>query len=435
LTFRLQGIDKRKLPSEEEGQINPGFGLYYNGSRNTGSFGKILGNSRLLWGILDEYGLPARLRNVWAKSPPYTEYRKPYSSDLKTDPSTNKPETYLYLGLPKWNIFSWGAFSGFISAQMDDDFYPAFGTGFDFQFNKNTALKLDGFYTQRVLKGKSPSAWFSLSPPLPDREFRFYGLGTAFDAKNWSIAGDLGLSETFAWGRGLYANAALRLGTRPWKFSFAIDAAGSRYVGRDGNIPGAGFRIAGRLESQWVRSGLFRATLVFRSPGLGEDFDRSSIDFYFRPSSPPARSNPFFRFTRASLSLSRNAVNPLKTEDSISAVLAFNISILRFVFTGNIYSLTSLNKDELFLALPLPPCFDLFKSSKISSEISWSIKGVQFSIKAGYLIRAEKNNIWDFSLNTSLRLAKLGRISFKIAAPEFPDKWTYTLSWRLETSF
>ncbi|MDR0312364.1 MAG: hypothetical protein LBI14_02080 [Treponema sp.] len=436
LTLRLQGIDKRKLPTENEGQINPGIGLYYNGSRNTGSFpGNILGNSRLLWGALNEYGLPARLRNVWAKAPPYAENRKPYSSDLRTDPTTNKPEVYLYLGLPKWNIFTWGVITGFVSAQMDNEYNPAFGTGFEFQFDKYTILKLDGFYTQRILKEKTPSTWFSLSPPLPDREFRFYGIGAAFDARNWSIAADFGLSETFAWGRDLYANAALRIGTKPWKFSFAIDMAGSRYVGRDGNIPGAGFRIAGRLERQWIRSGLFRATLVLRSPGLGEDFNRSSIDIYFRPSAPPARSNPFFRFTRVSLSLSRNAVNPLKTEDSISAVLAFNISVLRFVFTGNIHSLTNLSENDLFLALPLPPCFDNFESSKISSEVSWNLKGVQFSLKAGYLIRAEKDNIWDFSLNTSLRFAKIGRISFRVAAPEFPDKWTYTLSWRLEKSF
>jgi hypothetical protein len=393
-----------------------------------------LGNSRLLYGVLNEYGLPARLRNVWAKAPPYAEYRKPYSSDLRTDPSSNKAETYLYLGLPKWKP-SWGELTGFVSAQMDDEFNPAFGGGFTFQIDKHTALKLDGFYTQRILKERSPNSWFSLSPPLPEREFRFYGLGAAFDTQNWGVAADVGLSETFAWGRDLYGNAAMRIGTKPWKFSFAMDAAGDRYVGRDGNIPGPGFRIAGRLERNWIRSGLFRATLVFRSPGLGEDFERSSFAIYFRPSAPPPRSNPFFRFTRASFSLSRNAVNPLKTEDSISAALAFNLSVMRFVFTGNLHSLTSLNGDELFLALPLPPSFDRFESSRITSEVSWNLKGIQFSARAGYLMRAEKDNIWDFSLNTSLRLAKIGRISFKVAAPEFPDKWTYSLSWRLEKGF
>jgi hypothetical protein len=119
----------------------------------------------------------------------------------------------------------------------------------------------------------------------------------------------------------------------------------------------------------------------------------------------------------------------------MSAVVAFNISVLRFVFTGNIHSLTSLDESDLFLALPLPPSFDNFESSKISSEVSWNLKGVQFSAKAGYLIRAEKDNVWDFSFSTSIRLARIGRISLKVASPEFPDKWTYTLSWRLETNF
>jgi hypothetical protein len=430
----MQAIDKRKLPTgtEDEGQTSPGFGLYYSGSKDAGT---IFGNSRLLRGVLNEYGLPARLRNVWAKSPPYAEYRKPYSSDLKTDPSNNQPETYLYLGLPQWGILNLGELSGFFSVQMDDESIAAFGGGLEFRLDKFTAVKLDAFFTEHTLEERSPSSWFSLSPPLPEREFRFYGFGAAFDSKHWSAAADLGLSEAFAWGRDIYANAAFRLGTKPWKFSFAVDAAGSRYVGRDGNVPGAGFRIAGRLERNWMRSGLFRLSAVFRSPGIDDDFTRSSIDVYFRPSAPPPRTSQFFRFARASFGLSRNASNPQKTADTMSAVIAFNISMLRFVFTGNIHCLTALDENDLFLALPLPPSFEDFESSKISSEVSWNLKGVQFSAKAGYLIRAEKDNVWDFTFSTSLRLARIGRISLKVASPEFPDKWTYTLSWRLETSF
>jgi len=135
LDFRFQGINKLTLPAEGIGVLNPGLGLYFNGGGPVGNF---LGRSRLLYGVLDEYGLPARIRNVWAKSAPYAEYRKPIMSDLKTEPSsTHTPETYLYLGLPQW-----GLFTGFATAQVDDEFNPAFGAGFETKFDKTSNVRI-----------------------------------------------------------------------------------------------------------------------------------------------------------------------------------------------------------------------------------------------------------------------------------------------------
>jgi hypothetical protein len=427
LDFRFQGINKLTLPAEDIGVLNPGLGLYFNGG---GPVGNILGNSRLLYGVLDEYGLPARIRNVWAKSAPYAEYRKPIMSDLKTEPSaTHTPETYLYLGLPQL-----GLFTGFATAQVDDEFNPAFGAGFETKFDKTTNLKIEGFYTQRILEAREPKAWFSTSPALPEREFHLLGVGTALDMKNLGLAVDLAYSDTFAWGRDIYGNAALRLGSKPWKFSFAVDGAGSRYVGRDGNAPGSGLRLAGRVERSWIRSGLFRFNTVFRSPGLGEDFNRGSLSVYFRPSAPRGKQVPLFRFARASLGLSRNAVNPLKTSDSLDVMAAFNFRTLRTVCTGSLDSMSVFDTKQNPFPLPIPPFFENFESAKISGEISWSIKSLQLRYKMGYTIRAEKDPIWDFSLNNSLKTGNIGRVSLKISSSDFPDKWEYTLSWRLAVS-
>jgi hypothetical protein len=52
----------------------------------------------------------------------------------------------------------------------------------------------------------------------------------------------------------------------------------------------------------------------------------------------------------------------------------------------------------------------------------------------GYMIRAQKEPIWDFSLNSSLKTGNIGRVSLKIASTDFPDKWNYAFSWRLEMS-
>ena len=424
LNLRVQGIDRRVVPGEEA-TINPGLGLYFDGAR-------FLGRSRLLYGVLEEYGLPARIRNVWAKSPPYSENRRLMISDLRRDPSTNKPETYLYLGLPQFDLFQLGLFNSFVAAQADDEFNLAFGSGFDFRSNRNTNFRLETFYTQKLLESRDPRAWFSLAAPLPEREFRLFALGTALDTRNYGFAADMAYSETFAWGRDIYGNAALRLGSRPWRLSLSAEGSGSRYVGRDGNILGQGFRLAGRVERQWIRSGLFRLNTIFRAPGLGEDFERASFNVYFRPSAPPGRAVPLFRFSRASIHFSRNAVNPLKTEDSLDLMAAFNFRTLRTVFTG------SLNSQSVFenkpFPLPIPPSFQVFDSAKISGELAWNIKALQLRYKMGYMIRAEKDPIWDFSLNAALRIAKLGRVSLRIAAPEFPDKWTYGITYRMELS-
>jgi hypothetical protein len=147
---------------------------------------------------------------------------------------------------------------------------------------------------------------------------------------------------------------------------------------------------------------------------------------YFRPSAPKGKNIPFFRITRASLYTERNAAVPLKTEDSLTAVLGFNLNTLRLTLTGNLDCLTALD-NHVFS----PPFFGQFDSSKISLDTAWGLRGVSFSFKTGYLFRAQKDNIWDFSLNSAVKITSLGRISLKIETTEFPLKWDYTVAWRI----
>jgi hypothetical protein len=66
------------------------FGLYYKT------------DSRLLYGVLEEWGLPARIRSPWIRSAPYAENHKPVMADLRTSvSSTKKDELYLYLSGPR----------------------------------------------------------------------------------------------------------------------------------------------------------------------------------------------------------------------------------------------------------------------------------------------------------------------------------------------
>ncbi|MDR1839433.1 MAG: hypothetical protein LBQ93_07640, partial [Treponema sp.] len=184
LTLRGQVLDRRTL--------NLGFDTFQNGFWNglwgdpekavTGFLGGLYhksSGSRLLFGTLDEWGLSARIRNPWIRSPPYAENHKPLMADLKTVASTTKnDEAYLYLSSPFLNVFSDVKLRGFVTAQTEiENFTPTLSGGVDFGFPKKTGLLFEFFYTGTTLPPTKSSTWFSAAPALPEREFDLYAAG------------------------------------------------------------------------------------------------------------------------------------------------------------------------------------------------------------------------------------------------------------------
>ena len=427
LHLRFLATDKRLMPPEEndgKAGFNPGFGLYHNGS-----------SSRFLYGVQSEYGLPARINNVWLRGIPFMESRSPSSRDLKIEPAAkDRPESYLYLGLPDSVL---PGFDAFASAALDADYNPSFGAGLGFSFSK-TLARLEGFYTQKKLPPRGASTWFSASPPLPERDFDIYALGAIFNTDKFAFATDWAYSETFAWGQGVYGNAALRLGNKPWRFSLAGDGAGPRFSDRSGSTSGGGLRLAARGEHFWPRSGLLRFQGSLRKEGLEESFNRGALSFYFRPSAPSAaekRNKPnAIRFSRASLSVNRDTRKPEKTLESLNLLAAFNLGPVASSFSLAPHWVSCLDPDDG--SILAQPAFESMDSYKISGELGYKppIRFGVLDLKArlGYTARAEKESIWELSLNASLKPAKWGRISVKIASPDFPAKWEYSLGYRLE---
>ena len=427
LSFRFLATDKRLLPITEDDTkagFNPGLGIYHHGT-----------GSRFLQGVQSEYGLPARINNVWLRSVPFMEARSPSSRDLKAEPSAkDESETYLYLALPPNILPGFGAFA---SAALDKELNPAFGGGIGF-YGGGTELRLEGFYTRKELPPRKAQTWFSAAPPLPERDFDIYALGLIFNMPWAAFATDWAWSETFAWGRGIYGNFALRLGNKPWRVSLAGDGAGSRFADRGGSTAGGGFRLAAKGERFWPRSGLFRFQGVFRSIGLDEAFDRGNLSVYFRPSAPTAaalRKNSFpFRFSRASLSVSRDARKPEKTADTLDALTGFYFGPLSIVFSCSLHCLSRLDTGSGIQPLLQGPAFEDFESFKISGELASKLGVVDLRIKLGYTTRTAKDPLWEPSLNCSVKPGKWGRVGLKIASTDFPEKWNYTLSWRFEYS-
>lgn len=420
LTLRTQVINKSFYKPGSfpvPGEFAPG-----NTEFSAGLYHKATG-SRLLYGIQNEWGLPARIRNPWIRSVPFAENHKASFNELKTEPSSTKEaETYLYLKSPPLGIFS-----GFASVLLDGDFNFALGGGAAARFTKKTSLALEGFYTGRELAPRKESSWFALPPPLPARDFRIYALGLIFHSPFFNLASDWAYSETFAYGRDLYGSLGLRFSLRPWAFSLAADGAGSRYVGRDGSSPGAGFRTGVRIERRGKKSSLFRAGATLRAPGLGTPFERGAyLAYYHFPSLPgmfPVKPS------RVSFSLNRNASDPQKTEDRLEGVIGLRAGLFRPAFSGTLTAVTGEEKTPP--PFPAPKNFRNFHSAAFSGELSYAPRRFLVKTKLGYTAKKEKEGLWESSLSLTVRQNPC-RFSLKIASPDFPDKWTWEISWRLE---
>jgi hypothetical protein len=445
LVLRAQVLDKRSLDftldfpwgDPDKNVTNYTGGLYH---KPTGS--------RILFGTLDEWGLPARIRNPWIRSPPYVENHLPIITDVKTAASSTKEdEAYLYLSSPVFEVFPNVKLRTFISAQSEiEEITPAFSGGMDFTINKTSGLLLETFYTGKTLPPSKSSSWFSDNPPLPQREFRLFAAGLLFTNPGFSVSSDFAVSETFAVGKDIYANLGVSFSpllpfgyrARPLLISLSADGAGERFVYRDGVNHGEGFRSAAKIEWKGRYSSLIKLNTVLRGPGINEDFNRSSSGFYWRfPSSAAIRNNTI-RLTRISLSADRNASNPLKINDSFSGNFGISLNMrkigiknpLGINFSGSIKGLSAAAGDRLS---PFPVADNewSWESSNINCEFIHSIGVFQFRSKAGYTFFPEKDDKWDFSVSTAIRF-KHGRLSFKAASPDFPEKWNWTVSWRME---
>jgi hypothetical protein len=465
LQVRAQALDRHTMNFELEpvwgdpgkGITGLSFALYHKTT-----------DSRLLYGVLDEWGLPARIRSPWIRSAPYPENHKQLMADLRTTASpTKKDELYLYLSSPNLNmdrLLPELSLKGYVSGQFtpaaESNPAPAFAGGVDAALGKQAGLFLEGFYTGFELPAKEPTTWFSDPPPLPERDFRLGAASLMLNIPWFSISSDLAWSEVFAYGSGIYGNLGLRFNPpilSPWSLSLAADGMSERYAGRDGASPGGGFRIAGKTERKGTRSSLFRANTSFRSSTIGEPFERSSIGLYYRfpPMVAGIKAGEFpLRISRITLNANRNASDLKKIKDGIDGSLGLSLNLPPLSLPRPLLSVSAAKVKNLKpKAYPLninmatsidwlgrtdeqPSPFAFFPpgefdSTKTSCELLWSPGIFQFKTKLGYTAYAKKDNQWDASISTAVRF-RHGRFSVKFAWPQFPEKWNCTLAWRVE---
>jgi hypothetical protein len=424
-TLRAQELDRRASVFKEGWEENwaaqsPAFsgGLYH---RATGS--------RALYGVLEEWGLSARLRNTWAKSLAYPAARKPLGADLKTEYSaTGKDEAYLYLAGGRLG----GAVSTVPSAALwiGENAAPAFGAGLDTRLGR-LALRTEGFYTRKTLPASTASTWFSEPPPLPERDSEIYGAGVLLTSPWFAVSADGALSQVFGWGSGYYGSFAASVGSKPWQLSLGAEAAGEKFSDRDGKSIGAGLRAGARFEWKQSRSGLFRADAVLRAPAPDLPFNRGNFSLYYRFPAKPARAAvSLFRPGRISLSAARDGRNAANILDRSDAAVTWHIGPMGFSLSAGIEGIAAgAGAAEGFPAFPLAADHD-FSSAKAAGELSFAVGIFQIRVKTGCTWTQKKDPLQDLSLSAATS-GKRGRFSIKISSPDFPDDWTAQISWRL----
>ena len=473
LSFRALALDRRPLNFDserawddfiEKGSSAWALGLYHAGT-----------GSRLLYGPVVESGLPARIRNPWGRAAPFAENRGPVSADLRSSAVVSMPaQAHLYLSSPAFDLFGASSLSPvsirpFASAQIDAQgpARPAFSGGAEVS-SRAGAFLLEGFFTGFELPAKEPAAWFGDPPALPQRDFSLGAVSLIFRSAYFSLAGDLARSRAFAFGEGHYGSVAAQIrpplsGSArpgPWSLSLSFEGMGELFVGREGIAHGGGTRAAARVERRGPRASLFRAEASARAPLVGEPFDRSAANLSYRFAALSARADiPLLRLTRVALGAGRNAANQARVEDTAEASvglsfrlppMALPLALLpasaRSGARPRVYPLGLVLSGALALkgdgfqgaggeasppALPFFPAGQEFASAKAAGELSWLPGIFQLRTKWQRHFRSGKDGIWEGSLSLSARFGK-GRLSARVAWPEFPKKSLYTLSWRLE---
>jgi hypothetical protein len=435
-TFYLQAelLERNPFPLDSftAENLNWGAGLYHKGA-----------GSRLLYGTLDEWGLSARIRNPWIRSAPFVERHQPSGSDLKQEFSaTKEAKAVLFLASPDLSFFNGASgtttsVSGFASATLDGALNPALSGGAEVHFTRKTSVRVEGFWTGKNLPPRAASGWFSEKPALPERAFHVVAMAFLWASPWASVSSDWAFSETAVFGRGAYGNIGIRIGKKPWLFSFAIDGTGDRFVGSDGFVPGQNARIAGKIEWYGKRSSLFRVSTSLRSSGMGDlfeadcdasdvfaesRFERSSTDVYYRF---PAQMDLPVRITRISLSADRNVEEGKVPQDAYKGEIGMQWWKLRSSFS---FALTGMSGDNSS-PYPVPEQWR-FDSARITGSATYNTGIFKFGINVGYTASAKTGRA-DGSFSVALQ-KKRRRFAVKIATGEFPAIWEFSLSGRFE---
>ncbi|MDR2521618.1 MAG: hypothetical protein LBC72_03565 [Spirochaetaceae bacterium] len=399
---RAQFFDKRQTPPWEDSAKTVqdfGFGLYHHGL-----------NSRLLFGAVHTWGLANRTRGVWNRALPFTENHAISGADLKTTVSLEpKHSLFFRLGTPDaWPLNLYAA------AVLDHKQQPDFTAGAGFSFSQKTKLRAEASYKEQTLPERTMSTWFSEKAALPQRDFRFYAASLVFTNPYISFSGDIAHSQAFAWGEGLYANAALRFGSKPWRLEVAAEGADGRYLGNDGTACGAGFRSGALFELAGKRSALLRARSEVVAARLGAPFSRSTSKLYARL---PVIGGGGFNLSYISLAFERDGDARTDIQDGFDLGAGFRAGPFRPSVKYSYVGRTSAEAGSPIIPYPDFWSPHDFVSSAVSFDTAFTYSILHVKAQFVYEESAQNKAVWKSVYSGGLNW-KWGGVSAKLSERE-----------------
>ncbi|MDR2481830.1 MAG: hypothetical protein LBD07_06055 [Spirochaetaceae bacterium] len=426
-SFRAQFLDRRLISPQDDwnaGLTELALGLYH---QNTGT--------RALYGKLETWGLAARTRNIWLHSPAWFEAHTISNADLKTEISVNSNEVlYFNWRTPELlSLFNVKSIKNFdittnISTTFSNDDTIFIEGGANLRYKERYKLHFEWLYCEKNLPARHQTGWFSDKPYLPPRDMNFYAYSFVYSMPFLGISADIACSDVFGFGKDIYFNGGIRAGSKPWRFSFTADSAGSRYTGSNGYIPGAGFRTAGKIEWFGRKNAQILLETILRSGRIMSPFDRSfsKIKYHF-----PVKRGVLVALSRISLEFERNAVSPEKIKDSVTSSIGFTTGSARSVIRCSLTENTMEKPYGISIPYPHIVCEHKFDQFKMTFEISYPVSFVTLKSAVSCHVLAGKQTNWDKSISASA-YGVLGRLTVKLFNNEKNGAFDYSVSWRLE---
>jgi len=378
-------------------------------------------NSKVLYGALEERGLPARVTNPLRKGLPYFENRTATDAQIDSDASADSSgEWYLRLGTPQASpVAAYGAVFDTEALQ------PSFTAGAAFGLPGKPSLAFDAYYGPAALPPRDADTWFSDYPPLPERDLQFSAASISARMPKLSLAADWALSSPRFQENGAYGNAAIELGDRPFRLSIAADRVWGPFSSREGYESADALRSGIRLDYRWARGGRLR----WEAERVSKEDSSLSLEEGCSLLFPRQREIFFIVPLSLAVSASRKLL-----EDAVSDTAglegAFDLFRLRFRAALSLGFETILTDEGS--AAPIQPFSGPETAlERRSADLSLTFRIGPVSLKGTAAFDAERDSVpaWKASAQAAA-LFKAGQARIKGELENGGKTWTWTFSWR-----
>jgi hypothetical protein len=133
------------------------------------------------------------------------------------------------------------------------------------------------------------------------------------------------------------------------------------------------------------------------------------------------------------LGFDRNAADRKNPIDGVSLLFGCKLGPFRSNIGAYLDGkVPSLEGTAYFSPYPDPFGEHDFEQARFSGDLSYTWRFLTLGARAACTIRPEKEDLWEASASVSAK-AKWGRLAVKVASPKLPEKWEYSISYRLQS--